>query len=98
VIVLDDGGGLADLIRRVFGWGPTATPPGPPTENTADQEHVVKATQEVTDRAQRAERVVKDFTTRQREEIEALRERVRFYEERGGDPPGEAGPTARRRP
>jgi hypothetical protein len=83
VIVLDDGGGLVDLIRRVFGWGPTRSPAGPPTENTADQEHVARATREVTERAQRAERVVRDFTERQRQEIEALRERVRFYERRG---------------
>jgi hypothetical protein len=84
VIVLDDGGGLIDLVRRVLGWGPPASPAGPPAENTADQEHVARATREVTERAGRAERVVRDFTERQRREIDTLRERVRFYEERGG--------------
>jgi hypothetical protein len=84
VIVLDDGGGLVDLVRRVLGWGPSRVPTGPPAENTADQAHVAQTTREVTERALRAERVVRDFTERQRQEIEALRERVRFYERRGG--------------
>lgn len=85
MIVLDDGGGLRDLLWRVLGWGPPPPPSdGPPPENTADHERVRRSTREVTDRALRAERLVREFTERQRQEIEALRERVRYYERRGG--------------
>ena len=84
MIVLDESDGLWNWVRRVLGWGSEQREFGPPATNTADTERVVRAVSETTERAERAERLVKDFTDKQRREVEALRERVRFYERRGG--------------
>lgn len=84
MIVMSDGGGLWEMVKRVLGWGDNRIPLGPPPENTADAERVVQASKEVTDRAERAEKMVREFTDRQRREVDALKARVRYYERHGG--------------
>ena len=73
---MDDGGGLWDLVRRILGWGKDPDIQGPPRINTADLDHVVKATEEVTRTAERSERAVKEFARKQQRELDRLKERV----------------------